>query len=122
LVEKDPAAYLKEHIIRGDSGDGVPNFLSKDDCFVSPEGRQKPIAQKKLDVWLKQELEEFCTPEMLRGWKRNEQMVDLTKIPADIQTKILDSYTAQAGKGRDKLFNYFVENRLRNLLTDIDQF
>ena len=122
LVEKAPAAYLKEHIIRGDGGDGVPNFLSKDDCFVSPEGRQKPISQKKLDVWLKQEPEEFCTPEMLRGWKRNEQMVDLTKIPTEVQTKILDSYTAQAGKGRDKLFNYFIEHRLRNLLTDIDQF
>jgi len=49
-------------------------------------------------------------------------MVDLTKIPAEIQTKILDSYTAQVGKGRDKLFNYFIEHRLRNLLTDIDQF
>lgn len=121
MVEKDPAAYLKEHIIRGDKGDGVPNFLSPDDSIVM-NTRQKSIVEKKLVQWVKMEPEEFCDAAMLRGWKRNEQLVDLTKIPDDIQEKILDSYNSQAGKKRDKLFNYFIENRLRNLLTDIDQF
>jgi len=122
IAEKNPTAYLKEHIIRGDSGDGVPNFLSKDDCFIVPGGRQKPISQKKLELWLKQEPEQFCTDEMMRGWKRNEQMVDLTKIPVHIQEQVLEAYESQANKGRDKLFNYFIANRLKNLLTDIDQF
>lgn len=121
LDEKNPEAYLKEHIMRGDKGDGVPNFLSKDDVFVL-NGRQKPISQKKLDVWIKQNPTEFCDDQMLRGWKRNEQMVDLTFVPENVQTAIMDSYTAQAGKGRDKLFNYFIENKLKNLLTDIGQF
>ena len=29
----DPIEYLKEHIIRGDKGDGIPNILSADDCI-----------------------------------------------------------------------------------------
>jgi len=42
--------------------------------------------------------------------------------PADIRKAVIDSYNAQYGKGREKLFTYFVEHRLKNLLTDIDQF
>ena len=39
---KEPIAYLREHILRGDRSDGVPNVLSPDDTFVSAK-RQKPI-------------------------------------------------------------------------------
>jgi 5'-3' exonuclease len=121
LDEKNPSAYLKEHIMRGDKGDGVPNFLSSDDSFVL-NTRQKPISQKKLDEWLKLEPTEFCDERMLRGWKRNEQMVNLELVPENVSKSIMDSYHAQAGKGRDKLFNYFIEHKLKNLLTDIGQF
>lgn len=121
LDEKNPSAYLKEHIIRGDKGDGVPNFMSADDSLVL-NVRQKAISQKKLDVWIHQEPEQFCDESMLRGWRRNEQMVDLTKIPDHIQTKIVESYEAQANKGREKLFNYFIQNKLKNLMADLSQF
>ena len=121
LVENNPEAYLKEHIMRGDKGDGVPNFLSSDDSIVL-NTRQKPITQKKVDVWIHQEPTQFCDEQMLRGYKRNEQMVDLTLVPQNVQDSIMESYQAQAGKGREKLFNYFIENKLKNLLTDIGQF
>ena len=29
----DPNEYLKEHIMKGDRGDGIPNFLSDDDTL-----------------------------------------------------------------------------------------
>ena len=41
----DPARFIKEHIIRGDAGDGVPNFLSTDNCLVVGD-RQKPVDRK----------------------------------------------------------------------------
>lgn len=121
LEERDPDKYLKEHILRGDQGDGVPNFLSKDDTFVV-NGRQKPLRSNKLSIWLDQEPEVFCDETMLRNFKRNQQLVDLSMIPQHIKTKVMESYKAQSGKGRDKLFNYFVDKRLKNLLTDIGQF
>ena len=121
LDENNPDRYLKEHIMRGDKGDGVPNFLSRDDVFVL-NGRQKPLREDKLTIWLDQEPEAFCDEAMLRNYRRNQQMVDLNFIPDDIKAKILESYHSQSGKDRSKLFNYFVENRLKNLLTDIDQF
>lgn len=121
MTENDPSKFLKEHIMRGDKGDGVPNFLSPDDAIVL-NTRQKPITQKKLDVWLYQEPEQFCDDKMLRGFRRNEQMVDLSKIPQNVQDAIIASFESQVGKGREKLFNYFIENKLKNLLTDIGQF
>lgn len=121
IVENQPELYLKEHIIRGDKGDGVPNFLSPDDSLVL-NTRQKSISAKKLEVWLKQSPEVFCDQQMLRGWKRNEQMVSLEFIPSNIREAIIEQYKAEAGKDRSKLFNYFIAKGLKNLMTDISQF
>jgi len=117
----DVDKFMKEHIIRGDAGDGVPNFLSADDTFVVG-ARQKPISQKKLDQWLDADPKEFCDEKMLRGYLRNQQLVDLNFIPPDIKKEVLVQYEQQAGKGRDKLFNYFIERRLKLLLESINEF
>ena len=117
----DVDKFIKEHIIRGDAGDGVPNFLSADDTFVVG-ARQKPISQKKLDQWLDTDPKEFCDEKMLRGYLRNQQLVDLNFIPPDIKKEVLVQYEQQAGKGRDKLFNYFIDRRLKLLLESINEF
>jgi hypothetical protein len=117
----DVDKFMKEHIIRGDAGDGVPNFLSADDTFVVG-ARQKPISQKKLDQWLDADPKEFCDEKMLRGYLRNQQLVDLNFIPPDIKKEVLVQYEQQAGKGRDKLFNYFIDRRLKLLLESINEF
>ena len=117
----DPDRFMKEHIMRGDVGDGVPNFLSPDNCLVIGE-RQKPITTKKLDVWVDQKPEEFCDGRMLRGYRRNEQLVCLSFIPEDLRVKILDEYEAQAGKDRKNLFNYFIDKKLKNLIESINEF
>lgn len=117
----DPDRFIKEHIMRGDTGDGVPNFLSADDTFVVGS-RQKPISQKKLDLWLDQDPQTFCDEKMLRGYLRNQQLVDLNFIPADIKKEVLAQFEEQKGKGRDKLFNYFIERRLKILLESINEF
>jgi len=118
---KNPEAFLKEHIIRGDVGDGIPNFLSSDDSLVAGT-RQKPISSKKLESWLSADPAEFCTESMLRGFKRNQQLVDFDFIPKEIERAILDEYAAQADKGRGQLFNYFVTNKLKGLTEAINDF
>lgn len=118
---KNPDSYLKEHTIRGDIGDGVPNFLSSDDSLVNGT-RQKPISSKKLELWLKSEPEQFCTQEMLRGFKRNQQLVDFDYIPKNIEDNIMAEYARQGNKDRTKLFNYFISNKLKNLVEAINDF
>jgi hypothetical protein len=121
IEENNPDRYLKEHIMKGDRGDGVPNFLSRDDSFVL-NNRQKPLTAKKLDLWITLEPSAFCDENMLRGWMRNQQLVDLNCIPDYIRKDVIKEYNTQAGKTRSKLYTYFIENRLKNLLVDIDHF
>lgn len=119
----NPEAYLKEHIIRGDVGDGVPNFLSDDAILITEGKRQKSIMEKKFEQWMKQSVQEICdTDEKLRNWKRNEQLVDLTFTPKDIQAKILEVYHSEAGKNRSKLTNYFISRKLKHLHEHINEF
>jgi 5'-3' exonuclease len=117
----DPDRFIKEHIMRGDVGDGIPNFLSSDNCFVVGE-RQKPILSKNLEKWVNQKPEEFCDERMLRGYRRNQQLVDLSFIPDDIQANVITEYAAQSGKDRKNLFNYFIEKKLKNLIESINEF
>jgi hypothetical protein len=118
---KNPELFLKEHIIRGDIGDGVPNFLSADDTLVTG-ARQKPISSKKLEAWLPANPMQFCNEDMLRNYKRNEILVNFDYIPKEIEASIMEEYTRQADKDRNKLFNYFVANKLKNLLECINDF
>jgi len=123
FVKSDnPHQYIKEHIIRGDRGDGIPNFLSADNVFALGE-RQKVINKKKLDEWLKLKPEEFCVNEnMLRGYKRNQMLVDLDFIPEAISAQIVEAYENVKPGNKQKMFNYFVEKRLKNLMEVIQEF
>ena len=121
IKEPLPAAQLKQLIIRGDKGDGIPNILSKDDTFV--EGaRQKPITEAKIISWMNQEPKEFCNDEMLRNFNRNELLIALTKIPENLKTAILDTYDNAKGKTKQEFMNYFIANRLKNLINVMDEF
>lgn len=118
----NPHLYIKEHIIRGDRGDGIPNFLSADNVFALGE-RQKVINKQKLENWLKLKPEEFCVNEnMLRGYKRNQMLVDLDFIPDHISAQIVEAYENVKSGNKQKMFNYFVEKRLKNLMEVIQEF
>ena len=95
--------------------------MSDDDVFVS-ERRQKRIFTKKVDEWVNQEPEEFCDDFMIRNYRRNEKLIDLTKIPEQLQIKIIDAYNEKPRGGRDKLLSYFIKNRMRNMVESIHEF
>ena len=117
----NPQEYIKEHIIRGDKGDGVPNFLSADNVFVLGE-RQKSINNNRVKEWLARPPEDFCNEQMLRGYKRNQKLVDLDFTPEEIKSNITEAYDNATTGTKQKLMNYFIEKRLRNLMSDMDDF
>ena len=77
VTDPNPRLYKWNHVCRGDSGDGVPNSLSDDDCFVVEGKRQKPLTKKALarmhDAFLRGDL----PPENRPFIERNEKLVDL---------------------------------------------
>jgi hypothetical protein len=128
---KEPLEYLREHIIRGDRSDGVPNILSPDDTFVS-EKRQKPI-RKSIVAELLEQMNNYepthlhtlakCPKDTwIRNWQRNETLIDFSKIPNNIQDDILREFKNVKVGSREGLFDYFIKNRLNNLIDNLGEF
>jgi hypothetical protein len=122
LKTSEPIKFLKEHILKGDRGDGIPNILSSDDTFIT-EARQKPVTEKKLNTWVAQKPEDFCDASMLRNYQRNESLIDLSKVPSEYADRILTAYRSpKEVKGKDKVLNYFIKNRMKQLMEHIQEF
>jgi len=119
IVHEDPNRYLHDHILKGDAGDGIPNILSDDDTFVSGK-RQKPMTQKKMDQIYRKEVE--LDTISARNYSRNQTLIDLTKIPQQIEQAIADSFFNQQTKTREKLFGYFTGHKLKHLVEHIQEF
>lgn len=131
IKDTNPENFLIEHIIRGDSGDGIPNILSADDTFVSPEGRQKPINSKRLREYKEQVValrkDDVNVPltlgkDILRNYLRNNKLINLLEVPQDIGITIMEAYHSAKTNPRGKLLSYFMEKKLKNLIGDIGDF
>ena len=55
-------------------------------------------------------------------FNRNKQMIDLSLIPQEYKDKILYQFNNTKEVGRQHLFNFFVKKKLKNLITDIQDF
>ena len=118
---KCPESYIKEHILKGDRSDGVPNFLSPDNTFVD-ELRQRPISKRKLETWIELQPEDFCDENMLRNYQRNRTLIDLSYIPDNIREACIDTFLNTKIGSRKDLLNYFIRNKLKSLMENIGDF
>ena len=119
--DTNPARYLREHILRGDSSDGVPNFLSADNCIVD-KIRQTPISKKKIELWIDQDPEDFCNEEQLRNYHRNMKLIDLQYTPSNIVDQVCKQFNEVPKGKRSGLLNFFIERKVNNLIQDIGEF
>jgi 5'-3' exonuclease len=120
VVSENPIMDLKEKIIRGDKGDGIPNIFSPGDCFVR-DLRQKPITKDVLEKVMR---ESYVDQEetIKANWMRNATLIDLSFIPVEIKEKIINTYEETVPAKRSKLLNYFIEHKLKNLMEVIEDF
>lgn len=124
FIEVDnPKHFLLEHILRGDSSDGVPNILSDDDCFMVEDKRQTPVTKKRIE-----EMQEFYAQHGVVqdkykvNWNRNDMLINLLNIPTEYSDKIETEYDTSVATSRNKLLNYMIQKGLRNLISDIGDF
>jgi|TARA_R110000796_G_scaffold109416_2_gene220835 hypothetical protein len=118
ISNSNPEKYLAEHILKGDAGDGIPNVLSPDNCFVMGI-RQRPVTQKRIAEWTDiNNMQE----EVKRNYMRNKALIDLTEVPQGMKDEILSAWREEDGRDRSQLLNYFIKNKLRNLMECIGEF
>ena len=120
VEDEDPIKYLHEQIIKGDRSDGVPNILSADDVFVTGT-KQKPINKKRLEEWANIENIPLGS-ETKKYYERNKKLIDLGEIPGLIYNDILNKYKTYTVPSRSLLLTYFIENKLKSLIENINDF
>ena len=119
LTKEQAEEYLIDHIISGDTGDGVPNVLSQDDVFVSGL-RQRPLSKKKREI-IKDPLV-ANDDEVDRNLSRNRSLIDLSYIPNEYKEQILQEFDTVEVAPRGGLLTYFINNRLMDLEESIGDF
>ena len=116
----NPTTYLKEHILKGDTSDGVPNVLSPDNTFVDGL-RQRPLTRKKIQSWLVGGGSDW-NDEVKRNFQRNSTLIDLSRTPEELKNQIRLEYNNAPYGDRSKLLNYFMQNKLKELTENIGEF
>ena len=97
---------LRTLILRGDTGDGIPNVLSADDVFATGT-RQKPMTGKRFSELLT--LSESARPvDIQRNFARNQMLIDLTQIPESVSGAILASFDAANPVSKQDFLTYMV--------------
>lgn len=121
VTEKNPVRFLQEHIIRGDSSDGVPNILSGDNVFVDGQ-RQTPVSKKKVEEWISNwdNISSVMDETTLRNFQRNRALIDLSYIPSAKKELIINTF--ETTKPTPNVLNYLINKRCSNLIECAAEF
>lgn len=121
VTKKEVHAWMMEHVVKGDAGDGIPNILSGDNVFMDGE-RQKPVSSKRLQEFIDNGFIACKNDEERRNYHRNSTLVDFKFIPDSIRNAILEAYEVKPKGSKQAIMNYLIKNRCRILLEEIEEF
>lgn len=112
-------------ILRGDSGDGVPNIKSDDDTFVTEGKRQKRFGEK--EVWgliEENRVKSFIKENnLIKNWKRNNRLINLSKIPEQFYDPVINAFLKyQPVLNKAKLMAHLKKNKLNKLMNRVRDF
>lgn len=113
----NPVNQLRELIIRGDRGDSIPNIKSPDDVFVSGK-RSGSITTTFLTECMFNDIPK----EYEKNFERNRKLIDYDAIPDGVSKKVLESFEVDPIGNKQKLMQYFIQNKMKSLICDIGQF
>lgn len=124
IIETNPALVLKEKILKGDSGDGVPNVFSPDDMFLTEGTRQKPMTSKRMEDFFRNwdKLEVFMDSATYKNFLRNRNMIDFDYIPSDVKEKILETFWESKVPPNSGVLNYLISKRCAQLTSCASEF
>lgn len=119
--KKELKEWMIEHIVKGDSGDGIPNILSADDCLMTGT-RQSSVSSKRLAEFFEKGFDACRTDEERRNWHRNETLVNFKHIPQEVKDIILAEYDKKPKGDKNSIMNYLIKNKCRLLLENLEDF
>ena len=124
VTNEDPRWFQADHILRGCTGDGVPNVLSDDDTFITDGKRQNVLSKKKKESLM-------ANPHALgetvyRNFLRNKKMIVLTEeseCPDVVKKDIINKFEEQETTSkRSKVLPYLISKQCRLLVEVVEEF
>lgn len=112
----NPILFLAEQILSGDKSDGIPNVLSDSDTFIMQGKRQNTLSAKKKKELLETNPLNYET-KVRDNYLRNKKLIDLEEIPKELQEQALAKYNMIKERNNQKIMKYFVEHKLKNLVS-----
>jgi len=120
VVEKNPKLELANKILKGDSGDGVPNVMSDDNVFLESR-RQSILSAKKREALLDDPM--ALGEEVYRNYLRNKKLIDLSETPSSVIKNIINTYDSQdPSSNKGKVLNYLIQKRCKLLIESVGEF
>lgn len=120
--QKQLREWLVEHIVKGDSGDGIPNILTADNAIVE-KVRQTPIRAERLAEFQKLGIDACRNDTERRNWQRNETMVSFQHIPQYVKDIIIEAFDSMKPAGnKNSVMSYLIKHRCRLLLDEVEEF
>jgi 5'-3' exonuclease len=123
-----PHRFLFEHILKGDSGDGIPNILSDDDVLITEGVRQRPMTKKKIDQWWEERdnLMMSMTTDEYKNYQRNQKLVTLSTefIPHEIVKAIESKFNSNKKESfhSREFLKYLVTKKCYDLIESYNDF
>jgi hypothetical protein len=124
VTNENPRLFQADHILRGCTGDGVPNVLSDDDTFITEGKRQNVLSKKKKESLM-------ADPHALgetvyRNFLRNKKMIVLTEeseCPDVVKKDIINKFEEQETTSkRSKVLPYLISKQCRLLVEVVEEF
>jgi hypothetical protein len=123
VKEPNPRLYQLEHILKGCSGDGVPNVLSDDDTLITDGKRQNVLSKKKKEALL--EDPHALGEQVYRNYLRNKKMIVLTEeseCPDSVKKEIINKFETYQTPARNKVLPYLIAKQCRLLVEVVEEF
>ena len=122
-AETSPARYAFEHLMKGDSGDGVPNVLSPDNSFTD-KIRQTPMRMKVINEWWehRDNLKSVMPEEAFRNYMRNRELINLDRTPTNIKESSIEQLESYKYPKEGSVLNFLIEKRMNLLIECAGEF
>jgi 5'-3' exonuclease len=121
IKSTNPQQELREKIITGDKGDGIPNIFSVSNSFIDGI-RQKSATQGLIEKCMDPDNEIWKDATLLERFNQNKTLIDLSLIPNDIKDKIINTFEETQPVSKSKLLSYLMKHRLTNFIEVIGDF
>lgn len=115
VSKKEVVLFVNEHVVKGDRSDGIPNYLSPDDTFITGK-RQKPLSKKAVELFLTKHYTDICTETQVKNYIRNRTLIDFNYIPDEVRNNIITYFKSLNNSGKKVPPSYFVKHNLSDLM------